>query len=139
MHFTKVQFLPKIHLYFSSTSFQENFAWGVLRVDFSKKIHFHKIYLIYSPGQNKRNTLFSRLVFFSFIFWSHICTINKSLITQLILKVSALSNEKWSRKTQMYSMSSYTIVTKKANFGKIVLLSTKFFKTKYVIGISVKF
>jgi hypothetical protein len=93
----------------------------------------------YTPGQNKRNTLFSRLLFFSFIIWSHICTIDTSLISQLILKVSALSNEKWPRKMQMYSMHSYTIVPKKANFGKIVLLSTNFFKTKYVFGISVKF
>jgi hypothetical protein len=46
---------------------------------------------IYPPGQNKRNILFSRLLFFSFIVWSHICTIDTSLITQLILKVSALS------------------------------------------------
>jgi hypothetical protein len=88
---------------------------------------------IISPGQNKRNTLFSRLLFFSFIVWSHICTIDTSLITQLILKVSALSNEKWSRKMQMYSMYSYMIVTKKANFGKIVLLSTKFKKNKICI------
>jgi hypothetical protein len=86
------------------------------------------IYWLYPPGQNKRNILFSRLLFFSSIVWSHICTIYTSLITQLILKVSALSNEKWSRKMQMYSMYSYTIVPKKANFGKIVLLSTIFLK-----------
>jgi hypothetical protein len=116
------------------------FSQLLLRFLLKKLLYIYLQYVcIYSPGQNKRNTLFSRLLFFSFIVWSHICTINTSLITQLILKVSALSNEKWSRKMQMYSMSSYTIVTKKANFGKIVLLSTNFFKTKYVFGISVKF
>jgi hypothetical protein len=94
---------------------------------------------IYPPDQNKQNILFSRLLFFSFIVWSHICTIDTSWITQLILKVSALSNEKWSRKMQRYSIYSYTFVPEKGNFGKIVLLSTKFFKTKYVFGISVKF
>jgi hypothetical protein len=94
---------------------------------------------LYSPGQNKRNIWFSRILFFSFSVWFHICTIDTSLITQLILKVSALLNEKWSRKMQMYSMYSCTIATKKRNFSKIVLLSTNFFKTKYVFGISVKF
>ncbi len=33
----------------------------------------------------------------------------------------------------------YTIVKQKANFSNIVLLSTNFFKTKYVFGIGVKF
>jgi hypothetical protein len=92
----------------------------------SSSLLLSRLIHVYSPGQNKRNTLFSRLLFFSFIVWSHICTIDTSLITQLILKVSALSNEKWLRKMQMYSMYSYMIVTKKANFRKIVLLSTKF-------------
>ncbi len=107
---------------------------NLIKMQCEEEIHF-----IHPPGQNKRNTLFSRLLFLSFIIWSHICTIDTSLISQLILKVSALSNEKWPRKMQMYSMHSYTIVPKKANFGKIVLLSTNFFKTKYVFGISFKF
>ena len=62
------------------------------------------IFSLYTPGQNKRNTLFCLLFLPTIVVWSDIYMTDTYSITRLMLKVSALKNKNWWRKVPIYLM-----------------------------------
>ncbi len=67
-------------------------------------IAMYSLILIYTPGQNKRNTLFCLLFLPTIVVWSDIYITDTYSITRLMLKVSALKNKNWWRKVPIYLM-----------------------------------
>ena len=93
----------------------------------------------YPPGQNKRNALFFQLFLRTIVIRSDFYITDTCSITRLILKLSAIFNENSLSKVEICPMYSYSSETKNTNIDKTIVLSTIFFETNYIFGISVKF